>query len=847
MTFKKTVVMLKFLKMTKQEVSNLTLEESYKELNSSENGLLQKDAFSRLEKYGQNKLKKSEGIAWRVFLHQLQSSLIYLLIAASAISYAIRDFSDGTVIFVILVLDISLGFFQEYKSEKTIQKLSKFIGKQVRIKRDGQQIILDESQVVPGDIIIVREGDIIPADIRIIQAESLQVDESQITGESIPVNKKVYSGRTDDNGIGFTGSIVEKGMGVGLVFATGNDTEIGTIAKLSTETKKETQYEKSLKSFSSILIRVILIGLFFVFIAKIMIAGQGANIGEFLIFIIAVAVGVIPEVLPIIATVSLSSGAMKLAKRHVVVKRLSSLEDMGNINLLCTDKTGTLTENKMIVRSINSSDQELFQVFAYSAIIPLKNRKRRAQNSYDEAFTNYVSAQIKEKSINFKMVKEIPFDAEERRSRMVFESVKEGKFYLVLIGAPDTILKISNCESEKKYIESMEKDGKEGFHQIAMSYKEVKYKEGFDILENESNTIFLGYANLEDPLRSTTIDTLKLAENLGIKIKIITGDSREVADFIGRKVQLVTDGDKVYTGDELDKMGPEEFKKAVTKYNVFARVAPTQKFKIIKVLKEKNIVGYQGDGINDAPALKLADVAIAVSSATDIAKENADIILLNKNLEVIINGIRYGRTIFININKYIKYSMINNLGTCMALSVLYLLSATLPMYPVQLLISTFLTDIPLVMISSDTVDNSEVIRPEKHNVKRLFFVSLILGVPTAIFEIIYFFIIKNQPEKIVSTSLYFFSNFLAFVVFYAIRSRKSFWASKQPPFALNLSFLIAIVVSLSIVYIPIFQKWFYFAPLSATILLYSTVLMLLYLFLVDYMNTLFYRFFVKDN
>jgi Mg2+-importing ATPase len=832
--------------MTKQEALQLTLDEIYKKFDSSENGLSLCEVNQNLQKYGINKLKKADNLVWKVFLHQLQSSFIYLLIAASIISYAISDFSDGTIILVILILDIALGFFQEYKSERTVQKLSKFLSKQVRIKRNNHVSLLDESQIVPGDIIIIKEGDIVPADMRIIKADDLNVDESELTGESLPVNKKAYISKSDEKGLVFTGSIVEKGMAVGIVYATANDTEIGKIAKLSTETKKETQYEKSLRDFSSLLIKIILTGLFLVFVAKIALTGRTSNVTEFLIFIIAVAVGAIPEVLPIIATVSLSIGAMRLAKKHVVVKRLSSLEDMGNINLLCTDKTGTLTENRMVIHNINSTDSKLFQIFMYSAILPLKSKKRRAQNSYDEAFMKYVSSEIIEEAKNYKIINEIPFDAEERRSRVIFENIKNNKYYLVLIGAPDTILEISKKTGEKKYLELIKKDGTEGLHQIAISYKEIKYTENFDILKHENSTEFLGYANLEDPLRPTTLNTLKLAENLGIKIKIITGDSKEVAEYIGRKVELVTDGDIVYTGDELEKMTEKEFKEAILKYNVFARVSPTQKFKIIKGFKENYIVGYQGDGINDAPALKLADVAIAVSSATDIAKENADIILLNKSLEVIINGIRYGRAVFININKYIKYSMINNLGTCMALSFIYLVSVKLPMFPVQLLLSTFITDIPLIMISSDNVEDREVVSPEKHDIKELFLISLGLGVPTAIFEIIYFFMIKTQPDKIVSTSLYLFSNFLAFIVFYAIRSKKRFWKAKQPPLVLNIIFAIALIISISIIYIPKLQEWFYFAPLSFIAISTSLVLMIMYLFLVDYLNTLYFKFFVKE-
>jgi Mg2+-importing ATPase len=342
-------------------------------------------------------------------------------------------------------------------------------------------------------------------------------------------------------------------------------------------------------------------------------------------------------------------------------------------------------------------------------------------------------------------------------------------------------------------------------------------------------------------LRPTAKNTVAHAEALGIKVKILTGDSREVAEYIGKEIGLVKAGGKVYIGDELEAMPAAEFKKAVLACDVFARVSPTQKFNIIKELKESYVVAYQGDGINDAPALKLADVAIAVNSATDIAKENADVVLLNKSLEVIINGIKDGRAIFININKYIKFTMISNFGNFIALSVLYLMSVNLPILAIQILLTTIITDLPAIAISTDNVEDSEVVRPEKHNVRELILIALLLGIPTAMFEFIYFLMVRSAVQPFLQTKLYVFFTLLGLVPLYIIRSKDHFWKAKRPSRALNISFILVAVISVALIYIPIFKNWFSFASLPAITIAAILALVVLYFLITDYVKVWYYR------
>ncbi len=829
--------------MNKKEVLNLNKGELMLKLQANVAGLSTEEAEDRFKKYGPNVFGKKTVNALKVLGRQLKSSLVYLLIAASIISYWIKDYSDGTIILAILLINTLLGFYQEYKSEKVVEKLSHFITNQILIKRDDQNILIDKSQIVIGDIVIVREGDIVPADVRLLEADNLQINESQLTGESALIKKQLsYGQKTNENDLIFAGSTIEKGEATGVVYATGKNTELGVIAKLATETKKQTQYEKSLQSFSSSLIRITLFGLGLVFIMKLILNGGFSHLTELFLFIIATAVSVVPEVLPVIATVTMSIGALKLAKKHVVIKRLSALEDLGNVNLLCTDKTGTITENKMAVNKVISQDQDLLLKFAYASIVDLKGKKRRGQNSYDDAFINYVPGHIKQEAERLSIVKELPFDPAEKRRRVVLGDLKNHRHYLVVLGAPEVLLDFSHSEKKSEYLHDIKNEGKSGLHHLGLAYKEISYGRDLDILKNEHGLSFLGYISLDDPLRPTAKNTISHAEKLGIKVKILTGDSREVAEYVGVQIGLMQEKEKVYLGDELEKMTKEKFKEAAFSCNVFARVSPSQKYNIIEVLKEKYVVGYQGDGINDAPALKLSDVAIAVNSATDIAKENADIILLNRSLEVIINGIHYGRSVFVNVNKYIKHTMVSNFANFIALSVLYLFSTDLPLLPVQVLLTSVLTDIPMIAISSDTVDDKEIVRPEKQNIKDIVGVPLILGIPSAMLYIFYFLMIRRQTQGILETSLYLFFTITALVVFYSIRSKDKLWKAKKPSSLLNIAFFLAFVFSIAIIYLPPFKNWFSFTPLSVLSLTIILILTIVYLFVIDIVKTWYYRY-----
>jgi P-type Mg2+ transporter len=804
--------------------------------NQLKAGLTEEEAISRLSVYGQNVFAgKHKLSAFRVLVKQFQSALIYLLLIATLLAFILHDYYDGSVILAILLINTGLGFFQEYKSGKAVESLQGLLSRKVLAVRGGKEIVIDEAEVVPGDSIILKEGNIAPADIRVSKSEHLSADESQLSGESNSVQKSIGS-------IIYAGSTIAQGEGFGIVIATGFNTQLGKIAKLSDDTKRVTQYQKSLSAFSTFLMKMSLISLTVVFILKIVIDGGFSHITSLALFIVALSITVVPEALPVIATVTLSSGSMKLAKKHVLAKTLSAVEDLGDINILCTDKTGTLTENKQTIKRMNSDNEKLFQTLAFASIDPsLRRDKKHYEDTFDEAFIEFIPQEIQALSKEWAYLDELPFDPSARRRRVVLSNGH--KTYLLSLGSLETILSISKkTHDHSAYAKQMKADALLGLRHLGISYKEVKYTKDFDIITHETSMTFLGYVALEDPLRPTAKHTIELAEKLGVTIKILSGDSIEVTGYVAKEVGLLASDGKVFSGDDLDKLTDIEATAIVVANSTFARLNPEQKYRIINLLKhQNNVVGYQGDGINDAPALKLADVAIAVNTATDVAKESADIILLRSDLGVIVGGIKYGRVIFANINKYIRYTMIGSFGNFFALSALYLLALNLPILAIQLLITSLLTDAPLIAISSDKVLASELTRPSKNGTHSLMFISLILGSVTALFELMYFALNRHSNLNTAQSGLFLFLTLSGLIVIFSVRNKGHFWHAPAFSPALLITFLGVALLSVAMLYIGFTQKLFSLTPLGPSSILIIIGVSVTYILVLDIVKVWYYR------
>ncbi len=773
-------------------------------LKSSPSGLATSQATEQRAAYGPNTLTRERTTALRVLLRQFESPLVYFLIVAAALAFATKDISDGSIITAILLLNAVLGFSQEYRSEQAVEKLAHIIRNQISVTRGGAPELIDTADLVPGDIVTLKEGDVVPADLKLIEAASVQVDESQLTGESAQVPKavQVNDATAGDSSLVFTGSVVGSGDLTGVVYATGNYTAFGQIAALSRGVRKVTQYQRWLASFSTLLMRIVLCSLAVTVVIKLAIGHGSEHITDLLVFVIALAVSVVPEALPVIATLTMARGAVEMAKEKVVVKRLSSLEDLGNVTLLCTDKTGTLTEGKLTITHLVSSDDDLLQILVAATIDPESAGQEGTQSAFDAAFGAFIPDAIQQQASSYKVLSEIPFDPDARRRRVLLAKPGGSGRVLVVIGSPETLLGIATCSSQQQYLEQIAAEGKQGMRHLGVAYRQVEPSEPADIGSLEHDLTFLGYVALSDPLRAGTADTIATARRLGVSAKILTGDSVEVAGYVAGQIGLLADNAPVCSGADLSKLSGAELARTARQSNVFARVSPEQKYELVGALKQSAVVGYEGDGINDAPSLKLADVGIAVDSATDVAKANADIVLLDRSLAVIINGIRHGREIFANINKYIEYTMVGNFGNFLALSLLYLLATSLPLLPRQLLLLSLLTDLPLVAIATDSVDSTVLSRPAQSNARQLLSISLVLGSLTAVTELLFFLTVHHQPGSVAQTSFYLFLSLTQLVVIFSVRNRDHFWNASRMSWPLLTAMTATAAVTLLITYTP---------------------------------------------
>ncbi|MFH7882598.1 MAG: magnesium-translocating P-type ATPase, partial [Candidatus Aenigmatarchaeota archaeon] len=706
-------------------------------------GLSEEEAAKRLKKYGLNDdPKRREKSAISLFLSQFKNPLILALIGASLISFFTGGFYEATIILGIISLNCLVGFFQEYKSEKDLQKLCKYIRYTAKVFRNGKISEVDTRRIVPGDIVYLETGDRVPADLRLIESEELEIDESLITGESFPSPKSTLPIKQEKlepqkmSNMAFMGTLIVNGKGKGVVVATGIKSSFGKVVGYLKSEEPETNFQKNIKILSNFLIRLVLIGIVFIFIINSI---TGKKLFDSLIFSLALAVGIIPEALPIVITIGLSRGAMKMSKKGVIVKKLISIEDLGDMDVLCVDKTGTLTENRISL--INYCDlegrknDEIIELASYCISIVEKGKKISG-NPIDVAIHEY--ARKKNLKKVYKIVDEIPFDYYRRRMSVVIK--KDNKFLLVCKGSPESIIsvctrmknsdgifEIDREKADKKFKELSE----EGFRVIALAYKSVMKKENY-VEADEKDLVFLGFLCFIDPPKLTAKDSLIRLKKLGVDIKILTGDHASVAKKVAKELGIEIKG--IINEEEIEKADENQLEKLVENANIFTRLTPDQKVKIVSILRKKHVVGFLGDGVNDAPALKVSDVGISVESGTDVAKEAADIILTRKSLRIISEGVIEGRKTFANTGKYIMNTVSANLGNMTTLALISSFLNFLPLLPSQILLINLLTDGPLLSISTDSVDEDELKKPKKWNLKFLRNFSFFFGGISSFFD-----------------------------------------------------------------------------------------------------------------
>ncbi len=832
------------------EHSSRTIEKIFEEFSTSALGLSDKEIEVRRKKYGANQLSQQK-VHWHdVLLRQFKSSFIYLLLGVAGLYFLMGQIIDGSMVLLFVIINAALGFYQEYQSENSIELLKKYVTHQTRVIRKGKEVLIDSKFVVPGDIIVVEAGDMIAADIRFFKENDLMVDESVLTGESVPV-KKVISEMDKDpkeiyeaRNIGFSGTTVVSGMGEGVVLAIGKNMAIGEVASLTTETIRESSFEKGIGKISSFILRLILLTLVFIFLANVIMKGEKANFGSLVVFSLALAVSVIPEALPVVTTFSLSSGAVRLARKKVVAKRLSAIEDLGSIEVLCTDKTGTLTENELTVADVFEENKGQSVYFASLASSILEKKLKQPNNAFDLALFRKLSADEKNDLKSFYRVNEIPFDPIRRKNSVLVSRDNRNK--LIVRGAFESIIccAMNVDENRKKEISGWaSKEGRLGRRVIAVAEKEMSAAgDDYDVSLEETDLNFIGLISFVDPIKKTTKVAIDKAKLLGVKVKILTGDSPEVAGAVGFEVGLSDSPDMVITGEDLAKMDHKQQIEAVEKYFVFARVSPQQKFNIIQLLQENNEVGFLGEGINDAPALKIANVGLVVEGAADIAREAADIILLEKNLEVIIDGIKEGRRTFVNTVKYIKATLASNFGNFYAVEVSSLFIDFLPMLPLQILLLNLLSDFPMISIATDNINEEELKKPKSYDVKEIALIATVLGVISSVFDFIVFGLFYKISPGVLQTNWFMASILTELVFLFSIRTKGLFFKGARPSGSVIYLTILAIIATIYIPFTEFGQEIFKFERPSMQHLAMIFSIVAVYFFITESVKLMYYKY-----
>jgi len=772
----------------------------YSALGTREQGLTELEAQQRLKTYGPNELPTHAFSTTQVLLRQFKNPIFAILIAAAVVAGVFAEPKQAIIILSMIALSVGLGFYNEYKAEKIVENLRHNVSIKAMVTRDGKVSQVDSRLLVPGDLVSVYVGDIAPADMRIVKSKDLQTDEATFTGESFPVEKtsdrlelEQPTSQQLTNYL-FMGTVVVHGSGQGVVISTGKNTELGAISRSLVRPHPETEFQRGIKKYGTMLVTLTLALAISIFTLNAII---GTNtLTDSLLFSLAVAVGLVPELMPAIVTVSLAQGARRMAKVKVIVKRLVSIEDFGNMNVLCTDKTGTLTEGKIILRDVYSlggeKDQRVltYSLLCNSAVVG----ENFVGNPMDVAIWDYaVKNEERESSKPYMKVDEVPFDYQRRMMSVVVS--KDSEYTLIVKGAPESVFakcthadvsgRIEPLSAVRKAVDDkFYKLSELGYRILAVASKGVSAKAAYSV-EDENELTLLGFLIFTDPPKKDAHEAVTKLNEMGVAVKILTGDNELVAKTICDDLKIPVK--KLFVGSDLNQMSWTEVKKVVEETTIFARITPEQKLDIIKALKENgHVVGFIGDGVNDAPALYEADVGISVDTAVDVAKEAADIVLLEKDLLVLADGINEGRKIFGNTIKYILMGTSSNFGNMFSAAAASVFLPFLPMLPMQILFMNLLYDISNMTLPTDNVDEELVKKPARWDIGFVRKYTLFFGPFSSLYDFLTFGIMlfifgASIPAKaaLFQTGWFVESFCTEVFVIFVIRTRRiPFWSSR---------------------------------------------------------------------
>ena len=772
--------------------------EVYQSLESGEQGLSDQEAQRRLKTCGLNELPTHRLSTIQVVFRQLKNPLFVILVACAVIAGLYSELKQAIIILSMIALSVILGFYNEYKAEKIVENLRDNVSIKAVVTRDGKACQIDSKLLVPGDLVTVYVGDISPADIRLVRSKELQADEATFTGESFPVEKTsehltlVSPMPQQLINYLFMGTVVSHGNGQGVVVSTGKNTYLGSISRSLTRPHPETEFQRGIRKYGNMLMTL-------TFALSVGIFALNALVGhkliDSLLFSLAVAVGLVPELMPAIVTVSLARGASRMAKVKVIVKRLVSIEDFGNMDVLCTDKTGTLTEGKISLHAYQSlgekDDQRLlpYSLLCNSASVG----DAIVGNPMDTAIWEYAKKNKNEQSAQpYIKVDEIPFDYQRRIMSVVVKN--NGESILISKGAPESIFARcihADLSGRIKTLEEVQDAINDkffhlsqlGYRLLAIASRQVESKASYSV-EDEKNLTLLGFLIFTDPAKKDAHDAIDKLKDMGVEVKILTGDNELVAKTICDELKVSVK--KIVVGSDLVQMSWTQVKKIVEETTIFARITPEQKLDIIKALKENgHVVGFGGDGVNDAPALYEADVGISVDTAVDVAKQAADIVLLEKDLRVMADGIIEGRKIFGNTMKYILMGTSSNFGNMFSAAAASVFLPFLPMLPMQILFMNLLYDVANMTLPTDNVDEEYTKKPKRWDIGFVRKYTLFFGPFSSLYDFLTFgimlFIFGAAANPALFQSGWFVESFWTEVlVIFVIRTRRIPFLTSRP-------------------------------------------------------------------
>lgn len=805
---------------------DLDKEKLFKELKTGEKGLTTDEVEEKREEFGRNIITTdNKNTVW----HRLREAVInpfnMVLFVISIITFftdvvysSTPDYLTVSIILFLIIVSSLVAFVQSQRSNKAAADLSKMISNKAAILRDGDFIEMPIDEIVPGDIVRLSAGDLIPADIRFIFAKDAFVAQGALTGESNPVEKFDYvkevenEAITDISNIGFMGSNMVSGSAKGVVLAINNETYFGSMAKSLSGDRAKNSFERGVDSVSGLLIRLMLIMVPVVFLINLI---TKKDLPSALLFAISIAVGLTPEMLPVIMTSTLAKGAVTMSKHKVIVKTLGAIQTFGEMDVLCTDKTGTLTEDKIILEKymdvLGCDDTRVLRHAYLNSYF-----QTGLKNLMDLAIINRGNDnELSDVLSSYTRVDEIPFDFSRRRMSVVLED-KSGKRQLITKGAVEEMIGISSFievegkvlplteEQKALALKTYNKYNNDGLRMIAIAQKNRVPVAGEFEVKDEKDMVLIGFVGFLDPPKESAKSAISALKEHGVRTIVLTGDSEGVAIKVCNKVGVNTEG--YLTGRDVEGMDDEELRSAVSTCSLFAKLSPKQKERVVKCLQEKeHTVGYMGDGINDAPALHQADVGISVDTAVDIAKETADIILLKKDLMVLEEGVVEGRRTFGNIVKYIKMAASGNFGNMISVIVASIALPFLPMLPVQILTQNLLCDFSQMGIPFDSVDKSYLMKPRKWETKSIKTFMAVMGPVSSIFDILCFLVLwKVIGANTVALAPLFQSGWFVFgtvsqvAIIHMIRTKRVPFIQSRAAWPLMVSTLIVTVIAIAV-------------------------------------------------